>query len=255
MAGRRTFETRRIMAHTDLRRPTSEHATDEEWIDFVRGQLRGEHRARLQQHLESGCARCAKTVRLWKEVAGAAHNEASYRPPDEALRQLRGDFALRRPEPSASRALRRVSLLFDSLSQPLAAGVRASSVRAAGAAPRQLLYKAGRYTIRLRLEPASNAAHLSITGQILDEQDPAGALQDIAVLALRGSRTLDRTLTNRLGEFLLEPDASENLQLCVGVAEIGTFTVQPERGTRRTDRRAAARVLDAPGRRRRARQR
>src|SRR5262249_18443089 len=163
-------------------------------------------------HLESGCARCAKTVRLWKEVAGAAHNEASYRPPDEALRQLRGDFALRRPEPSASRALRRVSLLFDSLSQPLAAAVRASSVRAAGGAgarPARPLYKAGRYTTRLRLEPASNAAHLSITGQILDEQDPAGALQDIAVLALRGSRTLDRTLTNRLGEFLLEPDASE----------------------------------------------
>ena len=70
---------------------------------------------------------------------------------------------------------------------------------------------------------------MCIIGQILDDQEPAAALQDIAVLAQRGSQTLDRTLTNHLGEFVLEPDAAENLQLCVGVAEIGTFTVQPKR--------------------------
>jgi hypothetical protein len=239
-----------VMADTDGRTRTKQHLTEEDWVDYARGQSRPEDRGHLQQHLDSGCTRCVKTVRLWKEVQGVADQEASYRPPEEVLRQLKGDFALRKAEPLLARAVRRVALVFDSFRQPLVSGVRA-----AGISPRQLLYKAGRYTIRLRLEPAPDAERMSIIGQILDEQDPAGTLQDIAVLAVRGSKTLDRTLTNHLGEFLLEPDAAENLQLCVGVAEIGTFTVQPPRGTKDTDRGGAARALDAQGRRKRARQR
>ena len=121
---------------------------------------------------------------------------------------------------------------------------------------RHLLYKAGRYTIKLRLEPG-DAERVSIAGQILDDHEPAGALQDIAVLAVRAGKTVDRTLTNHLGEFLLQPDAAENLRLCVGVAEIGTFTVQPEVGMEEKALAPASRTraLEAPGRRRRARQR
>jgi hypothetical protein len=36
---------------------------------------------------------------------------------------------------------------------------------------------------------------MSIVGQILDDLDPSGAMRDIAVLAVRGSKTLDRTVT------------------------------------------------------------
>ena len=49
------------------------------------------------------------------------------------------------------------------------------------------------------------------------------------MLALEGSSTLDRTLTNHLGEFVLEPDVAEDLRLSVGLAEIGTFTLQTPR--------------------------
>jgi hypothetical protein len=72
------------------------------------------------------------------------------------------------------------------------------------------------------------------------------------VLALKGGKTLDRTLTNHLGEFVLEPDAAEDLRLCVGVAEIGTFTVEPRQATAKTDG-DAVRALDMSGRRGRAR--
>lgn len=163
---------------------------------------------------------------------------------------MRGRFALQGPKRLRERRATSVALLFDSLRQPRAAGLRAT-----GTTARQLLYKAGRYMIRLRLEPADDAERMSIVGQILDEQDPAGVLQDIAVLALKGSKTLDRTLTNHLGEFVLEPDAAENLRLCVGVAEIGTFTVQAPRRPGKTATGDEVRALDGPGRRRRARQR
>jgi hypothetical protein len=239
-----------VMSNTDARTRQPQHLSEEDCVDFVRGQVPAPERVLLQGHLEDGCRKCAKAIRLWKAVFAVADHEATYRLPDQALRQARGAFALRRPPRLLDRMASGVALVFDSLRQPLAAGVRA-----AGASPRQLLYKAGRYTIRLRLEPSEDSERTFIVGQILDELDPTGPLQDIAVLALKGSKTLDRTLTNQMGEFLLEPASAGDLQLCVGVAEIGTFTVQPGTGTEDVSLGATTRGLGGSGRRGRARQR
>ncbi|HEV7500856.1 MAG TPA: hypothetical protein VGQ33_12670 [Vicinamibacteria bacterium] len=230
----------------------NDHFAEEDWVDFAREQAAPRTRARLQEHLDEGCPRCAKTVRLWKGVLERAAHEADNRPPDEVLRQVRGLFALHMPAGLAARAGRRVALLFDSFRTPLAAAVRAT-----GPSPRQLLYKAGRYVIRLRLEPALDTERMSIMGQLVDEHigPTTGAVQDIAVLVMKGRKTLDRTLTNHLGEFLLEPDAAENLRLCVGVAEIGSFAVEPTGRAAGTLGDADVKSLDGPGRRRRARQR
>ncbi len=237
------------MADTDVKTRNSEHASEEDWFDFARQQAAPALRARLEQHLEKGCSRCARTVQLWRAVFDVADQEAAYRPPDEALRQLKGDFSLRRPKGLLERVAARAALVFDSFRQPQPAGVRT-----VGAAPRQLLYKAGRYSIRLRLEPGADAEGLSIVGQLVDEQHSPAAVQDIAVIALKGTKTVDRTLTNQLGEFVLEPDSAENLRLCVGVAEIGTFTVVPRQAAGRAEG-DAVRALDMSGRRGRARQR
>jgi hypothetical protein len=235
------------MADTDVRTRKSEHLTEEDWFDFARQQAAPAVRARLEQHLEKGCSRCTQTVRLWRAVLDVADQEAAYRPPEGVLRQLKADFALRRPKGLLERVAEQVALVFDSFRQPQAAGVRT-----AGAAPRQLLYKAGRYAIRLRLESGADAQRLSIVGQLVDEHHSPAAVQDIAVIALKGRKTIDRTLTNQLGEFVLEPDSAENLRLCVGVAEIGTFTVEPRQATGRPEG-DAVRALRMSGRRGRAR--
>jgi hypothetical protein len=238
------------MNNTDRKARTAEHPPEEDWLDLARDLARGPARARLQQHLDAGCPRCTQSVRLWREVLSAAAEDVSFAPPEHAVRQARATFALHGPRPLGRRIAARLALVFDSFRQPLVAGVRASGAALA----RHLLYKAGRYTIKLRLEP-TEAERVSIAGQILDEHEPAGALQDIAVLAMRGGKTVDRTLTNHLGEFLLQPDAAENLRLCVGVAEIGTFTVTPDEGTEKVLSSSHSRALAPPGRRRRARQR
>jgi hypothetical protein len=235
------------MADTDAPTRLGEHFTEEDWFDFAHQQAAPSLRASLERHLEKGCSRCSQTVRLWSVVLDVSDPQAAYRPPDEAVRQLRGLFALRRPKGLLERVAAKAALVFDSFRQPQTIGVRA-----AGPSPRQLLYKAGRYAIRLRLETAPDAERLSIVGQLVDEHQSPAAVQDIAVLALKGRKTLDRTLTNHLGEFVLEPDAAENLRLCVGVAEIGTFTVEPRPATARTDR-DPVRALDMSGRRGRAR--
>jgi hypothetical protein len=94
--------------------------------------------------------------------------------------------------------------------------------------------------IRLQLERKGDPERISIVGQLLDEGQPDKALRDVAVLVSKGERALDRTLTNYLGEFTLEPNAAGTLRLSVGVPEIGTFTVQPPRGTEKdADERAS----------------
>jgi hypothetical protein len=235
------------MADTDAQPNPKDHFTEEDWVDFARQQAAPDVRARLEHHLEKGCSGCTQTLRLWGVVLDVARQDAVCRPPDAAVRQLRGDFALRRPRKLAERVAARATLLFDSFREWQLPGVRGT-----GPTPRQLLYKSGRYAIRLRLEQAPDAERVSIVGQLVDEHAAAAAVQDIAVLALKGRQTLDRTLTNHLGEFVLEPDAAENLRLCVGVAEIGTFTVEPRPAP--TGRNGGAvRALEMSGRQRRAR--
>ena len=192
------------MADTDARTRNREHFTEEDWFDFAHQQASPSVRASLERHLEKGCSRCTQTVRLWRAVFDVADQEAAYRPPDEALRQLKGDFALRRPKGLLERVAEQAALVFDSFRQPQPMGVRG-----AGPSPRQLLYKAGRYAIRLRLESAADTERV----------DRDSSSTSTVTRSRRTSRCspegweawTDKTNTR---EFVLEPDAAENSALC-----------------------------------------
>jgi hypothetical protein len=235
------------MIESDAGSPT-EHFTESDWTAFARGAGDPARRARVAQHLEARCAQCEQTLRVWSVLLSVAEQEATQAPVPPAL-------------PAAERLARagrrlsetmaaRVALVFDSFRQPELAGVRGSA-----SSPRQLLYKAGRYTIRVQVEPGSASDRVCIVGQILDEQDAGAALRDVAVRALKGTRTLGRTHTNRLGEFHLEPDATEELQLSVDVPEIGTFTVESPRLAEKRPRGTAGETAGGAGRGKKARPR
>ncbi|HZM49167.1 MAG TPA: hypothetical protein VFE68_01690, partial [Vicinamibacteria bacterium] len=174
-----------------------EHFREEDWLDFARDVGDSEHRARVAQHLEAGCSECEQTFRLWAAVLSVADQATQAGPPDFLLDRMKERFSRQRPKKLRERLADQAALVFDSFRQPMLAGMRAS----AGASARQLLYKAGRYTIKVQVEPGAGEEQMSIVGQILDDLDPSGAMRDIAVLAVRGSKTLDRTVTNPLGEF------------------------------------------------------
>ena len=215
--------------------PGHEHFTEDDWVEFAHRHGDSEHRAQVARHLEAGWRPCGKTLQLWAAVLSVADQETSE--PAAGTSVLATKRRLARPpsETIGERVSRAVALVFDSFREPQLAAVRST-----GLSPRHLLYKAGRYTIKLQVEPGTVADRLSIVGQVLNEQDPTGVLRDIAVRALKGSRTLDRTLTNELGEFHLEPDASERLELSIDVPEIGTFNVHPS-GAAAAASRAAGR--------------
>ena len=208
------------MAEIETRMTREGHFSEEDWVDFTRQQGSMEQTARLARHLDGGCERCTPTLHFWQAVLGLAGQEASYRPPEGVVGQARAEFALRRPEGLLGREARKACLVFDSFRHALPAGVRT-----AGLSPRQLLYKAGRYLIMLRVEPAAGSDRLSVVGQIMDEASPKKALEDLAVLVMSGDETVERTLTNSLGEFQLEPDRAESLRISVGVPEIGSVNL------------------------------
>ena len=142
------------------------------------------------------------------------------RPSKEAVAPVKEQSTLRRTKELLELVARKAALVFDSSRQPVAAGVRV-----VGPSARRLLYRAGRYLVLLRLEPGADSDGLSLVGQIIDEGFPKKPLHDLTVLVSNGRKTVDRTITNRFGEFLLQPEPVENLRLSVQAPEIGSFVV------------------------------
>ena len=198
------------------------HFADEEWADFAREEVGVEQRAQMQLHVD-GCPQCARTLDFWGAISQLAGREASYQPPDGAVRQVREQFALHKPRSLLGRAAQAASLLFDSLREPLPVGVRA-----ARGSSRQFLYRAGSRLVKLRLDGSPGGPLLSLVGQVLEEGNPYGDCPDLPVRVQSGRKTVIRTVTNRLGEFELElePEPAKSLRLVVGFPGSEAFSVR-----------------------------
>src|SRR5260221_4186339 len=57
-----------------------EHFREEDWLDFARDVGDREHRALVARHLETGCAECEGTLRLWAAGLTVADQEAGALP-------------------------------------------------------------------------------------------------------------------------------------------------------------------------------
>lgn len=178
-----------------------------QWADFVRGVVNSEQRAPMQKHLDEGCNRCAKTVRMWTSMVEFARLEATYEPPDSTFRVARSYFVpfklgLRQElRPQLAR------LTFDSFERQVLQGVRGLDI-----APRQLMYQCGSVFIDMRreLKPSSE---MVLAGQIVDSREPAGGVGGIPVSLLCGGDTLLKTTTNHLGEFRFSFEAVKDVNM------------------------------------------
>jgi len=187
-----------------------EHYSLERWADFARQVTREQDRAEMQSHLDNdGCRKCSKILGMWKRVGTAARREQGYQPPENAVRSIKGTFAIQ-GRTRTSRGVGLIAeLLFDTAQNPLAAGVRS-----AGTVPRQLLYSAGVYRIDVRIEPQDDSGHANVAGQVLNsaELNPVDAVR-VALLSDR--KTLSESVTGQFGEFQLVADPSCRFHLKV----------------------------------------
>jgi hypothetical protein len=186
------------------------HYGTAQWIDFVNERITSAKRTEMQQHLEGGCAGCAKEATAWQRVRQSAVAEASYQPPADTLRVVKAAFG--GSELVAGRKRRRsaVELLFDSLLQPVLQGARSAS-----SGMRQVLYRAEPYQIDVQIEATPSGRRLMVTGQVLDVTHAQTVGREIPVVLsnLRGETV--RTLTNEFGEFNAQLENSGDLELSV----------------------------------------
>jgi hypothetical protein len=193
------------------------HYGEGDWADFTRQVVPQEKSAAMERHLEMGCAQCSKRFHFWQRVREMAGREAFYHPPASAVRFVKSLHALNRPRQAKSPATVFARLLRDTFHEPLPAGARV----VAGTAPRQLLYRAGRVLVDVRMDPPGASNRFSLVGQVFNSDQPRGGMHDLPVLLASSEGNFARTTTNLFGEFQLELDStgSTSFVLSIGTGE------------------------------------
>jgi len=195
-----------------------EHFSEQTWADFVRGISESATRANIESHLARGCVGCKTNFDIWNRVTTISATERTYTPPDSVVRMMELEFARyameRRPSVLAS-------LLFDTFSQPLPAGMRSGV-----AVVRQLVYEAEGFTVDLRLDPQSQSGKICVVGQVLDKGVPRISLSSASIMLwTEKGQPLLHVSANEHGEFQLEFNAQENLRLSIDAAGRKTIRI------------------------------
>jgi hypothetical protein len=109
-------------------------------------------------------------------------------------------------------------LLYDSADDLRPAGVRSSE-----ASSRHILYQGEEYCLDMQLEqsPESNGKvrGMVVVGQIADLQKPLEPLSDIPFILVSGDELLSEGKSNGFGEFHLEFEPKETVQLLANIEE------------------------------------
>lgn len=189
------------------------HYSSEQWTDYVRGAVPEHESSTMRQHLEVRCKQCGQAAATWAKVLKLALQEAAYRPPEGAVRLAKSYFVMYGAGRKQALIPRLARLVFDSLREPVLAGVRST------AAPfRHYVYQSGPMLVDIWMTPVPGSSSAEMTGQILDQGSPNQALKDTVVKLWSGSAHLSATRTNAFGEFHLEvsPSVPSDLQLTIG---------------------------------------
>ncbi len=198
---------------------TKKHFAAEEWVDFVNGQLSTERMQTMQQHLDAHCGTCSKVVELWQHVRQAAQRESRYEAPESAVRHVRNAFAMAQPL-EGKRRFEIPRLVFDSLWQPAAVGVRS-----AASTPRRLVYRAGEVAIEMQIEPEPHSERINIAGQLSNATQQGEGLTEIPVVVTGPKGKIAEASTNRFGEFQLGFVPEAGVRISFGVADGNDLSV------------------------------
>lgn len=186
-----------------------------EWVDAARGVLPAADRERMEAHVRAGCARCQTALDFVQQVVAVARTAEVDGPPPDAVRWAKAIAALQEtPKASGFRLIG--SLVYDSLREPLAAGMRAEERTS-----RHLLYEAGEFFLDLRLEHERDAALATLVGQVTHPLFPPTEMADAPVLLTYRKDVVAHAKCNSFGEFQLEYPPAPHLRLRIAIDQAG----------------------------------
>jgi len=157
----------------------------------------------MQQHIESGCEKCATTAKVWHNLFAVTQAEAGFVPPPDTVRIVKSQF-IPPLQPSPG-----FLLTFDSSLQPVTAGIRGAM------AATQFLYESDDYFIDLRVEPRRVEDQDCLIGQVLRRTGREPKISGLRVWLKDAAAILASTTTNDLGEFQLEFSGAERPHLVI----------------------------------------
>ena len=187
---------------------TMKHFTTEEWIDFVNQAVSPKDREEMENHLKEGCKRCREAVFLWQRVQKSAAAERNYQPAADTLRIVKAAFVAASLKGQGKESRSRISVLFDSLLQPIVEGARSAATDS-----RQMLYRADPFQIDLQIEAKPSSNDLQVTGQLLDLSNPGIAGKDVNITLSNLRGHVVHAVSNQHGEFTCDIKNSGDLQI------------------------------------------
>lgn len=195
------------------------HLSEQVWTDFVRGLEAPAIHHQVVAHI-AGCPDCAGMVELWKKVGSIARAEASLTPPDGVVRTVKLAFV---PELHMQKSWTIACLMFDSLNQPLTAGVRSGV-----SASRQMMFDAEGTMVDLVLDTDPQRHTVTLVGQVVDKRGARVTPRKVAiVLWTETGKPLVETTANECGEFQLEFATQDRLRLSIEVAGSKPIRIPP----------------------------
>jgi hypothetical protein len=181
------------------------------WTDFARGCAAAADRAAMQAHLSAGCGRCQTTLNLLQRIVVTVRGDGLQEPPPDVVRCARAISALQRPRTSGAWNVAR--LVYDSLREPLPAGIRADT-----RASRHAVFEAGDLFIDLRVEREHDQSLMRLVGQLTHRADPNRVLTASPVLLMGRRDVVAHAVSNRFGEFQMDYPPARDLRLCIALA-------------------------------------
>jgi hypothetical protein len=194
----------------------------EQLIDYLDNRLTESESARVAAHLSENCQSCGETRDWYERVRVIAASDESIEPPSWAFKRAVRIFETQRDRPKLARRIGQAvaSLVFDSFARPALAGIRSTETT-----NRQLLYRAGDYSIDLQIAPTERAT-AELIGQALKEGETS--FESVAGLKLEitsGDKLICSTVTDEMGEFKIRDIDYGTYDLRIELSE-GSITVQ-----------------------------
>lgn len=191
-----------------------------QWCDYVRGLVEPEIAETMQQSHTSGTKDVQRTVEALAQLEEVGRHDAVLEVPAFALRGAKaiGSLQRTRQAPKKTPGLLRFlpfEISFDSFLQPAMSGTRKLH-----SIDRQLIFKAEKYQVDIRLEEESDLPNTVMVGAILEHDNGEDRpLSQIPVWIKSGSQIVGRAMTGEFGEFQAEGLPVSPLTLCLLVED------------------------------------
>ena len=193
----------------------------EQLVDYLDNRLTEAESARVRAHLATDCQTCAETRDWYERMRAITASDESIEPPTWVLKRAVRIFETQHNRPRLVERIGQAvaSLVFDSFARPAVAGVRSTETT-----NRQLLYRAGDYSIDLQVAP-SDQSRADLIGQVLREDETTfESVSGLRLEIARGGQKVYSAVTDAMGEFKISGMDCGTYDLRVELSE-GSITV------------------------------